>query len=393
MKKLPKKWLNKNIASLGIVSLLNDFGNEMARNLVPAFLLSIGGSPTMLGIIEGFSDASVSIMKIFAGWYSDTLGKRKPFTLIGYALGALGVSLFPCASKWYHLLYAQTLGRLGKGIREPARDALIVESTQPQFYGRIFGFHRAMDTIGAICGPLTAFFLMHIMDLHTIFIIALIPCIFSVATILFFVQEPPALHKLERPVLSSITSLPQSFKKFLGATLVFSLGNFATPMLILRATQLLEPTQGTITAGSVALLLYTMHNIAYAACSYPIGKLADRIGKKYILACGYALTGITSLFFIIPTTHIALLCLFFVCAGIGVAITDAVQRSVAADLLPADMRGTGYGTLAVVTGTGNLVSNITVGYLWTNASVIIGFGYSALLCIAGAGSFLILVKK
>lgn len=392
MKNQSGKWLNKNITALGIVSLLNDFGSEIARNLVPAFLLSIGGSPAILGIIEGISDASVSGVKIIAGWYSDTLGKRKPFIFLGYALSFFGISIFPFASKWYHILFGQTLNRLGKGIREPARDALMVESTRPNFYGRMFGFHRAMDTIGAILGPLTAFFLMQAMNIQTIFAIALIPCFLSVLTIFFFVQESPIIHPSERPMVASIFLLNYPFKKFLSATLLFSLGNFATSLLILRATQLLSAIHDAATAASLAILLYTLHNITYAGCSYPIGRLTDLVGKKYILACGYTLTGITSLLCIIPTSNVIVIGSFFIVAGIAIAITDGVQRSVAADLLPANVRGTGYGALSVTIGIGNLLSNSIVGFLWANISPLAGFGYSAVLCIIGSIALLTLKK-
>lgn len=168
-------WLTRNIAALGIVSFFSDISSEMATAILPIFLVSIGGTAATLGIIEGVSDASISLMKIWAGWYSDAIGKRKPFATVGYILTAIGVGLFSVTFNWYQVLAARLVSWLGKGVREPARDALMVESTQPQYYGRMFGFHRMMDTLGAIIGPLMAFMLIKFMPLRSIFLIALIP--------------------------------------------------------------------------------------------------------------------------------------------------------------------------------------------------------------------------
>jgi MFS family permease len=272
---------------------------------------------------------------------------------------------------------------LGRGTREPARDALLVDSTEPKYYGRVFGFHRGMDTLGAILGPALAFFLIKFMPLRSIFLVALIPSILAFLTITFFVKEGIKINKNQRKLVGSVKLLPFKFRLFLIAVGIFGLGNFADSLFILRATQLLTPIKGAILASSLAILLYTLHNIFYAGFSFPIGALADKLGRKRLLSFGYFLTGIVSLGFIFNIKSPIFLGLFFILAGIAIAITDALERTVAADLLPENLRGTGYGTLATVNGIGDFASSAIVGYLWSAISPLFGFGYGALMTILG----------
>ena len=387
------KWLNRNIFAMGLTSFFSDFGHEMATAILPAFLVSVGGSAALLGVIEGIADASISGMKLLSGWYSDYIGKRKPFAVIGYLLTAIGVGSFSLAFSWPHVLLSRVIAWLGRGIREPPRDALLVDSTKPEFYGRVFGFHRGMDTMGAIAGPAIAFFLIKSMALRSIFLIALIPSLLAFLTIALFLKETRKSGGERPQFFVSIRSLPRNFRFFLIAVGVFGLGNFADSMLILRATEILSPINGALAAGSLAILLYTIHNVFYAALSFPIGVIADRFGKKKMLVFGYFLTGLSSLGFIFTIGNLFYLGLLFVVAGIAIAITDAMERTVAADLLPENLRGTGYGTLATVNGIGDFASSSVVGFLWTAISPTAGFGYGAALCIVGSIILLTLRRR
>jgi MFS family permease len=384
MGKSKNKWLNRNIFAMGLTSFFSDFGHEMATAILPAFLVSLGGSAALLGVIEGIADASISGMKLFSGWYSDYIGKRKPFAAIGYLLTAIGVGSFSLAFSWPHVLLSRVVAWLGRGTREPPRDALLVDSTKPEFRGRVFGFHRGMDTLGAIAGPAIAFFLIKSMPLRSIFLVALIPSVVAFLIIVFFVKEKRKGGGERSRFLVSVRGLPRNFRFFLIAVGVFGLGNFADSMLILRATELLSPLNGAVVAGSLAILLYTIHNVFYAVFSFPIGILADKIGKRKMLVFGYLLTGLSSIGFIFPIGNIFYLGLLFVVAGVAIAITDAMERTIAADLLPENLRGTGYGTLATVNGIGDFASSSVVGLLWTAVSPAAGFGYGAALCTLGA---------
>jgi MFS family permease len=384
MKTRKSKWLNKNIFAMGLTSFFSDFGHEMATAILPAFLISVGGSAALLGFIEGIADASISGMKIFSGWYSDYIGKRKPFAVVGYLLTAIGVGSFSLAFSWPQVLLSRVVAWLGRGTREPPRDALLVDSTKPEYYGRVFGFHRGMDTLGAIAGPAIAFVLIKSLALRSIFLVALIPSALAFLTIALLVKETRKGSHERAHFLASMKGLPRNFRFFLIAVGVFGLGNFADSMLILRATELLSPTSGAVIAGSLAILLYTIHNVFYAAVSFPIGVLADKFGKRKILVFGYLLTGLSSVGFIFAISNLFYLGLLFVVAGLAIAITDSLERTVAADLLPENLRGTGYGTLATVNGIGDFASSSVVGLLWTAVSPTAGFGYGAVLCMLGA---------
>jgi MFS family permease len=384
MKTNKNKWLNRNIFAMGLTSFFSDFGHEMATAILPSFLVSLGGSAALLGVIEGIADASISGMKLLSGWYSDYIGKRKPFAVIGYLLTAIGVGSFSLAFSWPHVLLSRVIAWLGRGTREPPRDAMLADSTRPEYYGRVFGFHRGMDTLGAIAGPAIAFVLIRSLALRSIFLVALIPSALAFLTIALLVKETRKGSHERAHFLVSMKGLPRNFRFFLIAVGVFGLGNFADSMLILRATELLSPASGAVIAGSLAILLYTIHNVFYAALSFPIGVLADKIGKKKILVFGYLLSGLSSIGFIFSIGNLFYLGLLFVVAGIAIAITDAMERTVAADLLPENLRGTGYGTLATVNGIGDFASSSVVGLLWTAVSPTAGFGYGAALMVAGA---------
>lgn len=379
-----QKWLNRNIFAIGLTSFFSDFGHEMATAILPAFLLSVGGSAATLGVIEGIADASISFMKLLSGWYSDYIGKRKPFTIIGYFLTAIGVGSFSLAFSWPLVLLSRVISWLGRGIRTAPRDAMMVDSTEPQYYGRVFGFERGMDTLGAVIGPVIALLLLNIVTLRSIFLFALIPSAFAFLTIALFVKDLGKSGGDRTHLLISIRNLPHNFRFFLIAVGVFGLGNFADSMIILRVTEILSPAHGVIVAGSLAILLYILHNVFYAAFSFPIGVIANKFGKINVLIFGYLLTGITSLGFIFNIGNLLYLGTFFVLAGIAIAITDAIEKIVAADLLPENLRGTGYGTLATINGIGDFASSSVVGFLWAVFSPTAGFGYGAVLCVLGA---------
>lgn len=384
MKTNKNKWLNRNIFAMGLTSFFSDFGHEMATAILPAFLVTLGGSAALLGLIEGIADASISGMKLLSGWLSDYIGKRKPFAVIGYALTAVGVGSFSLAFSWPHVLLSRVIAWLGRGTREPPRDAMLADSSAPEYYGRVFGFHRGMDTLGAIAGPAIAFVLIKSLALRSIFLVALIPSALALLTIALLVKETRRGNHEQPRFLVSMRGLPRNFRFFLVAVGVFGLGNFADSMLILRATDILSPIDGAAVAGSLAVLLYTIHNVFYAVLSFPIGLLADKFGKRNTLVFGYLLTGLSSVGFIFSIGNIFYLGLLFVVAGTAIAITDTIERTIAADLLPEDLRGTGYGTLATVNGIGDFASSSVVGLLWTTVSPTAGFGYGAALMVVGA---------
>jgi len=379
-----KKWFNKNVWGMGLASLLSDASHEMATAILPMFLATIGASAAALGAIEGLADAASSFVKLWSGWYSDRIGKRKAIAVTGYVITGISKATFALATLWQHVLIGRVVGWMGRGLRGPVRDAMLADSVPPEAYGRAFGFHRAMDTAGAVLGPFLALIFIKYFSLRAIFMITLIPGLLSAAAIAFLVKDRYRTPNHAMKFFKNVADTPRSFKLFLGGVFIFGMGDFAHTLLILRATQILTPAYGVAKAGSLAISLYVVHNILYALSAYPVGALSDKLGRRELLALGYLLSGVMCIGFILAPPGFGYLLILFVLGGIYIAVEDALEGSTAAELLPEEVRGTGYGMLATVNGIGDFVSSLVVGFLWSTVSPAAGFGYAAGLSILGA---------
>jgi len=377
-------WLNRNVLGLGLTSFFSDFGHEMATAILPMFLGSLGASAAALGVIEGVADAVSSFVKLGAGWVSDRAGQRKPLVVLGYFLTGVVKATFALATSWWHVLLGRVVGWFGRGIRTPLRDAMLADAVPLEATGRAFGFHRAADTLGAVAGPLTAFLLTRTLTYRRIFLLTLLPGLLSVASIVVLVKETPRAANHGLRFWKTLRGLPKSFRLFLVGVGIFGIGDFAHTLLILRASELLTPSLGQAKAGQLAVLFYVAHNLLYALSSYPIGALGDRFGKRGLLAFGYFLSAIMGLGFVIALPSFWYLVLLFALGGIYLGIEDALEGAIAADLLPEEVRGTGYGVLATVNGVGDFASSVMVGALWAGIGPVAGFGYAALLSAFGA---------
>ncbi len=383
-----ERWLNRNVVGMGITSFFSDFGHEMATAILPMFLLTIGGSAAALGVIEGIADAVSSFVKLGAGWYGDRIGRRKPIVTLGYLLTAVAKASFALATSWPHLLWGRTVGWFGRGIRGPLRDAMLADSVGPAAYGRAFGFHRAADTLGAVVGPLTAFALVGLLSYRQLFWLTLIPGAISVGAIALLVREPRVQARRTLTFTASLRELPPTFRRFLVGVGAFGLGDFAHSLLTLRAAELLGPGMGATRAAQAAVLFYTFHNLCYAAASYPVGALSDRVGKRSLLALGYLLAAVMGAGLTVVTANAWALLGLFLLGGIYLAIEDALEGALAAELLPAPVRGTGYGLLATVNGVGDFVSSLVVGGLLATVGPGPAFGYTAVMSLLGAAILL-----
>jgi len=385
-------WLNRNVLGMALSSFFSDAGHEMATATLPLFLTAIGAPAAALGIVEGVADAFASLAKLGAGWFSDRIGRRKPIAVAGYTLTGLSTGLFALASIWPFVVVVRAVGWFGRGIRGPVRDAMLTESVPPEARGRAFGFHRAGDTLGAIVGPLLALLAVKLLSggeatlitYRQIFWITLLPGILSALSFALLVKEKvgPVNHALG--FIKAIGGLPMRFRLFLVGVGVFGAGDFAHSLLTLRAAQILTPQLGVGQAAQIALWLYVAHNVLYAAMSYPIGALADRIGKRGLLAAGYGLAALMGVGWMLARPSIWVLALLFAMGGTFIAAEDALEGALAADLLPEETRGTGFGVLATVNGLGDFLSSIIVGLLWTAVSPLVGFLYASILFVVGA---------
>ncbi|MEP6717294.1 MAG: MFS transporter [Terriglobia bacterium] len=389
------RWLNRNVWGMTLTSLLSDACYEMVLSVLPGFLPIIHVAAAALGWIEGASDAFSSFLKLFAGWYSDKIGRRKWIVVLGYLFTGTGLSIFSVAYSWIPLLAGRMVSWFGKGIRGSLRDAMLSESVDPEVRGRAFGFHRAGDTLGAILGPLAGIALLAWLPktapdipFRTIFLLSLIPGLAAPVMFAILVRETRRQAKPGMKLIASIRQLPPRFRTFLLAVAVFGSGDFSPTLLTLAAATLLGPAHGPVRAAQLAAVLYVIRNSVYAGASFPIGWLSDRMRKPPLLAAGYlcaALTaGLTAWLFSHGAAAFPALAAVFVIAGLFAAAQDTLEGAIPPDLTSPDVRGTVYGTLGAVNGVGDLIASGMVGTLWTTVSPVLAFGVAAVLMATGA---------
>ena len=380
-------WLNRTVLGIGLASLFSDWSHEIATTVMPAFLATMGVAAFWVGLIEGVSDGLSSFAKMASGYYTDKLRRRKPVAVIGYLVTALGTASFGLATAAWHVLLSRACAWLGRGVRTPVRKALLAGAVTKETYGRAFGFERMMDTLGAIVGPASAFFLLQAVNHHypTLFALTLIPGLLAVGMMAFAVKEKERTPVPHISFGERLRMLPPRFRRFLIAVGLFGAGDFAHTLLILLATQKLTPEVGAAKAASIAVGLYVLHNVFYAGFSLVAGWLADRFPKHAVLATGYALAAAMALAIIfLPLTAWTLGAVFIV-GGVYVAIEETLEDSFCAELVGEEHHGMAFGTLTTVNGVGDFLSSVIVGALWTAFGTSVAFAYSAVLFMAGAG--------
>jgi MFS family permease len=379
------RWLSSAVLGIGLASLFSDWGHEAATSLLPAFLASLGAPAFALGIIEGISDGLASFAKLAGGWIADRPAWRKPNGIVGYAATAFTTFGYAFAQSWPFVLLLRGLGWMGRGSRGPSRDALLADAVEPSQVGRAFGFERAMDTLGAVLGPLSAMLLVGMLGIRETIRWTLVPGLAAALAFVFLV--PAGMHKgAQRPstIAASFRKLPADYWRLLAGIFAHGIGAFAPTLLILRATQALSATHSAGRAAAISVALYTFHNFMSAATSYPAGALGDRIGKNNLLALGYTVGVAAYMGFAIARPTLPMFVVLFGLAGIHDAFQQSLEKSAASELLPAAARGSGFGILATANGIGDLVSSLVVGALWSSVSVTAGFAYAAVFCALGA---------
>ena len=386
---LSKMGISKNVLALGLVSFFNDVASEMIYPIVPIFLTSILGAPVaVVGLIEGIAESTASILKAVSGWLSDKSQKRKPFAIAGYSLSSISKVLLSLAFSWPLVLLARFVDRFGKGIRTSARDALITESSDPSARGRAFGFHRSLDTQGAVVGPLLALLAIRLSNnnFRLIFFLAFIPAFIGILLLIFLVKE----KKKETTATSAHfhfdwANLDPSFKIFLGISLVFSLGNSSDAFLILRA-------QNLGLSLSLVVLVYVLFNITYSLFSIPVGIISDKIGPKKVLLFGFLLFSVVYLFFGLIHSNLYLWFLFPV-YGIYMALTEGIGKAYISNLVPQEKTGTAFGIYQTTIGFSTFFSSFIGGLLWDNLGVSAPFIYGSIMALIAALLFVVLEKK
>jgi len=385
-------WLNRNVAAMGFTSLFSDMSHEMATSILAQFItIELGGSAAFLGLIEGLSDFSSSFVKMYSGWLSDKIGKRKPLGTLGYIMTGILIPTFAIATSWIHILISRTLGWIGRGIREAPRDALLADSVEPGSYGHAFGFHRMMDTLGAIIGPSIAFLLLPVIGFRNVFWISLIPGVLSILVFAVFTREILSKRESEkRKLWSDIKGLPRQFRLFLLAAGVYGVGNFANTFLVLKTTEALTPTLGIIEASRLGTLLYILLNVGSAIFAYVFGALGDRFNKRMLLTLGYIIFSVYCIGFIVLSPGVLTYAVLFLLAGVETGAIDSTTRAYASELLDERERGTGFGVMSTIDGVGDFTSSAIAGALWTLSSSNFAFVYGAILGLIATGILLLL---
>jgi MFS family permease len=398
--------LNPNIIFLGIISFLTDVSSELIFTLLPLFLANVLGAATLvIGLIEGIAESTASLLKVFSGWFSDRLGNRKNLSFIGYALSTLSKPFMLIASSWGPVLAIRFADRFGKGIRSAPRDALVADSCGESDRGKAYGFHRAMDTSGAVLGLVLAaivvFFLQKdVMNLTMetykwLVILGVIPAVMALFFFIF-IREPaknntcavsPECAENDSKIIAAATSkgLGGRFKAFLFIVFLFTLGNSSDAFLILRAQNLGNNVFNI-------LLMLIVLNVVYALFSTPAGILSDRIGRKKLIIFGWGLYAVVYLGFAM-TGEPWSMWILFVMYGVYYGLAEGVARALVCDLVPEDRRGTAFGLFHGVVGLTLLPASLIAGWLWQAVSPAAPFYFGAGLAILAMVGLIVFIPE
>jgi MFS family permease len=361
---------NRNIFYAGIVSFLTDTSTKMVYSIMPLFLMSIGASKTTLSVIEGIAESTAALVKAGSGFFSDRIGRNKPFMAVGYAVTAIVTPLYALVASPLHVLGLRFVERFGKGVRTAPRDSLVAGSATKGDAGRSFGLHKAMDNSGAILGPLLAFAFLQVFpeDYRSVFLLATIPAVIGVLTIVWLIREAAkpkeSLYKRFR-----FRDFPPRFWLLMGIVFVFTLGNSTDALLIVKANEV-----GVKVA--YIPLVYLVFNVVSVLLAVPIGRRSDRIGRERVLVFGY-LVYAAVYFGFGWTSDVRAIFGLFAAYGVYSAATDGIQKAFVSDLLDRNKQGTGLGIYNALLGLTLLPASVIAGVLYDRVDASVPFYFGA----------------
>ncbi|MDD4684011.1 MAG: MFS transporter [Bacteroidales bacterium] len=383
MKKKNIFGLEKNIFFTGLTSFFTDTSSKMVYSVMPLFLLSMGSSKTTISLIEGIAESTASLVKALSGLWSDKIGKKKPFMVIGYGLTAIITPIYAFVFSPIQVLYFRFAERVGKGLRTAPRDSLIASSTTKKSMGKSFGFQKAMDNSGAILGPLIAFLCLKFLPINygNIFLLATIPALFGVFTIIIFIKEPKLETISDNGIVKekkkvSLRNLPKKYYFFLLIVFLFSLGNSTDTLMLIK-------TYETGVDKAYVPFIYMIFNSVSVLLAIPIGKLSDKIGRTKLIIAGFLVYTIVYLGFGVYNS-LNVFVLLFILYGLYSALVDGSQKALVSDLVSFELKGTGYGLYHAIIGISLLPASLIAGKLYDNVNSSAPFYFGAIMAFSAA---------
>lgn len=374
------EWLTPGVRGIGVASLLSDLGHEIPTSLLPSLLTSTLGAPaSALGLIEGISDGAAGIARFAGGALADDPNRRRTTAVGGYACTAVLTAATGGATAVWQVALLRTAGWTARGLRVPARNALLADVVAPSRYGAAYGFERMMDNLGAIGGPMLAIALVSTVGIRGAIGLSVIPGLLAVVAIMYAIRNTPTPTVRERrPIRIQVRPVLQGpLRRLFVGIGAFEAGNVAATLLILRATELLQPGRSDTRATTIALGLYATYNTAATIVSVPAGRVVDRFEARHVLIAGVGAFAIAYVGFAFDTTHWWLLAVWFVLAGVGIGCVETAEHSAVATHAPGEIRGSAFGLLAAVQSFGNLAASGIAGILWAAVSPAAAFAYIA----------------
>ena len=377
------RWLTPGVGAIGAASFFSDAGHEVTTAVLPSFLTTtLGASAGALGVIEGVSDALTGVMKLIGGPMANDPAKRGRIASGGYLVTAIATGAIGAATTVWQAGALRALAWLSRGLRSPARDSLLASLAPRSAYGRAFGLERAGDNLGAVVGPLMAAGLVVWLGIRPTMYLAAIPGLFAAVAITIAAREarkrikagpPGSARRLDLGALRRAGMI-----RALAPVALFELGNVATTLLILRATELLTTSERSVTAATaLAVLIYAAHNAVATVVALLGGRWLDRVGPRLVFACGAGLYLFAYCGFATPSHSLMFLVVAFMLAGAGIGLAETAESTLVAQLLPDHLRGSGFGVLGAVQATGDLLASAITGLLYAIFSPSLAFGYAA----------------
>ncbi len=380
--------VSTNVLVLGVVSFLTDLSSDMIYAVLPLFLVSIGAGGLLIGMIEGAAETTASLLKVASGWFSDRYDRRKPFLLGGYGSSALVKPLLILATSPWHVLGIRLTERVGKGVRSAPRDALVADSTAPESMGKAFGFHKAMDSAGAVAGVVAALVVLALVAsmeelerYRSVFMVAVVPAFVAVAVIFLFVREKEGVPRAARGAfVRDMSKLGREFWALMAVVVTFYVGEISYAFFLLKG-------QDAGMSDTTVIALYLLYNIVFVLVAIPSGSLSDRLGRVPVILFSFSMFVVTCATMAMAD-GLVLLMAGFALFGLYKGTSEGVLKAYVVDVIPRDMRGTALGAFHTSVGLVMLPGGIVAGLLWDSVGPWATFAFGG--CTAVAASVLLL---